>query len=142
MSRLSVGDHAVYRGLVDALLPASGSMPAAGDAAVAGDMLDRILGWRPDLAPDLLRGITRVREMAPQAALQLLEANDLEAFTAIRLAALGAYYLDPSVMKAIGYPGQQSRPVPPDETPDYLATGLLGPVVARGAIWRRADDPE
>jgi hypothetical protein len=140
MSRLSESDHAVYRGLVNVLLPASGSMPAAGQVAVAGEMLDRILGWRPDLAPELLRGIAKVREMEPEAALQLLENDDLEAFTAIRLAALGAYYLDPSVMEAIGYSGQQSRPVPSDETPDYLEAGLLEPVAARGAIWRKVSD--
>jgi hypothetical protein len=139
VSRLSDRDRDVYRGLVDALLPASGALPAASEAGVAGDMLDRILGWRPDLIADLLRGIASVRYLAPEAALKRLEAEDQAAFGAIRLTALGAYYLHPAVMRAIGYTGQQSRPVAPDESPDYLAPGLLEPVVERGPIWRRVD---
>jgi hypothetical protein len=135
---VSERDRDVYRGIVDQLLPATGALPAASAAGVCGEMLDKILGWRPDLTKDLLRGLAAVRELTPADAIAWLEAHDAAAYHAIRLAALGAYYLDPAVRQAIGYPGQQSRPAPADERPDYLASGLLDPVKRRGPIWREA----
>jgi hypothetical protein len=139
MSRVSDADRAVYRALADALLPAHGSLPAASAADVAGANFDRILAWRPDLAPDILRGIAAARSRDPQTALQTLDENDRAAFEAIRFAVLGAYYLDAKVMQAIGYRGQESRPVPDNETADYLAGGILDAVIARGTIWRKAE---
>jgi len=137
---LSDADRTVYRALIDALLPASGPLPAASAAGGADGMLDRLLEWRPDLSADLKRGLAAVRELPPAAAIAWLESRDAEAFQAIRLAAFGNYYLDPGVRQALGYPGQQSRPLVADEKPDYLTSGVLEPVIARGSIWRNAKD--
>lgn len=139
MSRISEQDRTLYRALADVLMPAHGALPAASDAGVAGAMLDRILEWRPDLAPDLLRGLHACRSLDAADALGKLESQDRAAFDAIRFAVLGAYYLDADVMRAIGYRGQESRAVPENETPDYLDVGLLDAVIARGSIWRNTN---
>jgi hypothetical protein len=139
MSRLSDQDRAVFRGLADELLPAHGTLPAASAADVAGPILDRILQWRPDLAPDLLRGVAASRSLGARDALVALEQHDRSAFDAIRFAVLGAYFQHADVMRALAYRGQESRPVAEDETPDYLQQSLLDAVIERGAIWRRVD---
>ena len=50
----------------------------------------------------------------------------------------GAYFLNPAIRAAIGYPGLEARPIDPDAAPDYLDDGLLDSVIARGpSIGRR-----
>ena len=47
-----------------------------------------------------------------------------------------AYFLNPAMRAAIGYPGLEARPIDPDAAPDYLDDGLLDSVVARGPVYR------
>jgi hypothetical protein len=136
---ISEEDHRVYRAIADALLPATGQLPAASAAGVADEKLDQILSWRPDLRNDWIRGVRASGDLPPGDAIKRLETHDRPAYEAIRLTALGAYFLDPAVMAALSYSGQESRLVPPEEQPDYEATGLLEPVRARGQVWRRED---
>lgn len=137
--RIGDADRIIYRALADCLLPASDAMPAASEVMVAGEMLDKVLEWRPDLAPDLLRGVAASRDAEPAAALDGMQSGDPDAYRAIRTAALGAYFMAPAVRDALGYGGQQSRPVPVDVSPDYFAPGLLDPVRDRGPIYRMTD---
>jgi hypothetical protein len=132
-------DRRVYRGMVDALLPPTTQLPAASAAGVADEMLDQILSWRPDIVGDWIRGVRSAANLTPADAIKHLETQDRAAYDAIRLSALGAYYLNPEVMKALGYRGQESHPVDAEETPDYQAAGLLDSVRARGPLWRRED---
>jgi hypothetical protein len=44
--------------------------------------------------------------------------------------------LNPTVRKAIGYPGQQPVPIDPETPPDYEQGGLIASVIARGRIYR------
>jgi hypothetical protein len=136
---ISDKDRKIYRGIVDALLPATEQLPAASAAGVADEMLDRILSWRPDLLGDLMRGVRAAADAPAAEAIRRLEKQDPPAYAAIRLAALGAYYLDPGVMTALRYPGRESRPVDPAEPPDYQADRLLDPVLARGPTWRQTE---
>jgi len=48
----------------------------------------------------------------------------------------GAYFLNPEVRQAVGYPGQQAAPIVPEDPPDYEQDGLLASVIARGLIYR------
>jgi hypothetical protein len=48
----------------------------------------------------------------------------------------GAYFLNPEVRRLIGYPGQEARPIEPEDPPDYEQDGLLASVVERGPIFR------
>jgi hypothetical protein len=47
-----------------------------------------------------------------------------------------AYFLNPAMRDAIGYPGLEARPIDPDAAPDYLDDGLLESVIARGPVYR------
>jgi hypothetical protein len=136
MSWLNEGDREIYSGLADALLPEFGVMPSASSIDPAGKVLGDILTWRPDIAGDLRRAIDRSRTLPADSALDLLEREDKEALAALRVAVLGAYYLHPQVMAAIGYDGQRSRPLDEKEPLDFIDAGLLRPVMQRGPTWR------
>lgn len=128
--------RATFRAIADVLIPAAEGMPAASEVDVHGEVLDRILGLRPDLAERFFRGLRALAGEAPDAAAQRLNAKDPEALSAIGLVASAAYYMQPRVRELIGYPGQEKRPGDPDATPEYVANGMLQQVIDRGPIFR------
>jgi hypothetical protein len=138
-SRVSEQDRRIYAEIANCLLPACGEFESAQAAGVAGAVLDDILGWRPDIAPDLLRGLVKSRDVPAQEAVVRLASEDPESYAAIRLAVFGAYYLNGGVRAVLGYRGQENRPVAEDEIPDYLADNLLGPVKAMPRRWRNPE---
>jgi hypothetical protein len=48
----------------------------------------------------------------------------------------GAYFTNPAIREAIGYPGLERRPIDPSAPPDYDQDGLLASVIARGPVYR------
>jgi hypothetical protein len=48
----------------------------------------------------------------------------------------GAYFMNPAIREAIGYPGLERRPIDESAEPDYNQDGLLDSVVARGPVYR------
>ena len=129
--RFSDQDLTIWRALVAVLLPPAHTMPGGQEVGVADGGLDQVVKLRPDIVPDLLRGL---RLFAAQGNLEALQ-EDMEAWHAVRLAAFGAYYTAPEVQAILRYTGQAAQPIDPDETPDWMARGLLDPVKARGPIW-------
>jgi hypothetical protein len=125
-----------FRAIADVLIPAAEGMPAAGEVGVHADVLDRILGLRPDLADRFLRGVRAAVGMDPRQAAEHLNKNDPDALGAIGLVASAAYYMQPHVRELIGYPGQERRPGDPDETPEYVSNGMLQQVIDRGPIYK------
>ena len=69
-------------------------------------------------------------------AVQALQTEDPLGFDLLCTVVAGAYFLNPEVRQAIGYPGQQAVPIVPEEPPDYEQDGLLASVIARGPIYR------
>ena len=128
--------RATFRAIADVLIPAAEGMPAASAVGVHGEVLDRILGLRPDLSARFFRGIRATTGQAPEAAAESLNSTDPEALAAIGLVASAAYYMQPRVRELIGYPGQEKRPGNPDETPEYVANGMLQQVIDRGPVFR------
>ena len=130
--------RATLRVLADVLSPAADDMPAPSAVEVEGELLDRALGARPDLAPPLIQILKAAAGRDPRLELQRLRAEEPAAFLALATAVAGAYYLHPRVMKLVGYPG----PAPTaDEDPDEpLDESLLAPVIARGPIYRPTPD--
>jgi hypothetical protein len=120
------------RGLADLLIPAAGSMPSGGEVgARRGGGWDRVLHVRPDL----LSGLEHALALAvdgpghdPDDLLQRLGSADPSARDALLTVVAGAYYLDEEVRRAIGYPGQEAKPVNAFEFPPYVAEGLLDEV--------------
>ena len=104
--------------LGDRLIPAVDDLPGAGSLIAATDLVDRVLGVRPDLLVPLARALEY-----PQGMEEL--AKDMEAWMALMTVIAGAYYLHPRVRKRIGYEGQIPRQARPDNYPAYAAEGLL-----------------
>jgi hypothetical protein len=125
-----------FAAIADVLIPAYRDMPAASEAGVAGEPLDRILTLRDDLKAPFFRGVRAAIGKPAEASARSLNDSDPDALAAIGLVASAAYYMDPEVRKKIGYPGQDRSPIDPDAPPDYMQDNLLQPVIARGQIFR------
>ena len=61
------------------------------------------------------------RGLAPGAAIAALRDTDPEGWGVLTAVVPGAYFLNPAIRAAIGYPGLEARPIDPDAAPDYLA---------------------
>jgi hypothetical protein len=122
--------------LADVLIPAGSGFPAASEAGVAGEGLDRVLAARPDLAEGLLRLLAAARGRDAAEFVAELEKRDPAGFGLLAELVPGAYFLDARVRALLGYEGQTPRPIDPEA--DTLDEGLLKPVIERGPIYRPA----
>ena len=136
MTDLSPSLRSTHAGLADALIPAAAGMPAASETGVTGKWLDRVLGARPDLEPELARVLAGAEGSEPADEIRRLERDDRAGFEILALVVVSAYYLNPKVRRLIGYPGQKATPPFPDESDYYLGDGLLDPVLQRGPVYR------
>lgn len=136
MSMIDEHVRATFAGIADILIPDAEGMPAASSVGVHTDVLDRILGLRPDLKDAFMRGIASAAGKDPKAAAQAMNQADALALSAIGLVASAAYYMSPRVRELIGYPGQERRTFDADATPEYVSNGMLKVVEDRGPIFR------
>jgi hypothetical protein len=121
--------------IADQLIPAGSGMPSASEAGVSGQFLDEVLAARPDLAAPLDAALESVSGLDAAAALAALRDN-ADGWGVLTAVVSGAYFLNPAIRAAIGYPGLEARPIDPDAAPDYLVDGLLDSVIARGPVYR------
>jgi hypothetical protein len=121
--------------IADQLIPAGSGMPSASGAGVSGQYLDEVLAARPDLAEPLDAALASVSGLDPAAALAALREN-AEGWGVLTAVVPGAYFMNPAIRSAIGYPGLESRPIDPGAAPDYLEDGLLDSVKSRGPVYR------
>jgi len=128
--------RAQLAGIADELIPAGSGMPSASEAGVAGRYLDEALTARPDLAAPLVSALESVDGLSPGAAIARLRDRDPEGWAVLTALVPSAYFLNPEMRAAIGYPGLERRPIDPDAEPDYLTDGLLDSVVSRGPVYR------
>lgn len=125
---LTTAQRAVFSALSDLLIPASETMPSATAAGVAEALIDRALGFRPDLAEDFVAAVQACEGREPEAALDDLAVRDPLRFKALTLLTAGAYAASPQVLAALDY---VPPPVPVgDDTDTYI--DLLADVVERG----------
>lgn len=127
-----------FLAIADVLIPEAEGMPAASQVGVGGEILDRMLALRPDLREPFVRGLRAAGAKPSAEAAEALNRDDPVALGAIGLVASAGYYMSPQVRTLIGYPGQESRPADPDETPEYVANGMLQKVIDRGPIFKSA----
>ncbi|MEH6526826.1 MAG: hypothetical protein V7723_12205 [Sneathiella sp.] len=133
-------EHETLAALADVLIPSAESMPAFSELKGHQNHVERVLILRPELQADLRRALARADALSPSDTIEKLNMDDPQAFGTLGLVASSAYYLDASVRKLLGYPGQISRPASPDEEHDYLHDDILQPVIARGPIYREVPD--
>jgi hypothetical protein len=132
---LTDAQRAQLGAIADQLIPAGGGMPSASQAGVAGQYLDEVLSSLPDLKAPLETALAAVDGLEPAAALAVLR-DDGTAWGVLTAIVPGAYFMNPAIREAIGYPGLERRPIDETAAPDYLADGLLDSVVARGPVYR------
>lgn len=133
---LMAREREVLGRLADVLIPAGSEMPSASQAGVSEDLVDYVIRVRPDIVSDLRRVLTWADGKDPEAAVALLRAEDEDGFQTLSFVVAGAYLMDPRVKELLRYPGQEAKPVDPDDYISYVESGLLEPVIARGAIYR------
>ena len=127
-------ERSLLAALADVLIPAGDGFPAASGAGIAGDGLDQLLVYRPDLGPGLKK-LLAVTDGQPAAEIVArLKARDPAGFGLLAELVSGAYFLNPDVRAKLNYHGQGPRPI--DPRPDYLDDGLLQSVLDRGPIYR------
>jgi hypothetical protein len=130
------------RRFADRLIPAAHGMPGAAEVGVADRQLDRVLAARPDLAEPLARALAVADPDDHEGSLERLRTADREAHDAVLMVVAGGYYIDPGVRRLLGYDGQRPIEVRPEIIPNYVEEGLIEPLLARGPIYRPADDIE
>ncbi len=134
---ITAQEREIFGKVADFLIPAYKRMPAATEVGVHRELLDNVLGFRPDLMEAFRRGLSRIAsEKDARKGANLLYQEDRASFDALSLVASAAYYMTPRVRELIGYPGQENVPYDPHETPSYLTDGRLENVVRRGLIYR------
>ena len=129
-------DRDIFGKMADIVIPAWEQMPSASAVGVHEKLLDAVLQARPDLVDGVRSAVEFCRGRSAGEAVNDLFRSDKAVFDAFTLAATGAYYMDETVRELLGYPGQESPPYDPMETPDYLTDGLLERVTRRGAIYK------
>jgi hypothetical protein len=127
-------ERAVLAGLADVLIPASEGFPSASQAGVAGEGLDQVLSFRPDLAAGLKRLLASAAGRPAVECVAEVQTKDPESFGLLAELVPGAYFLNSHVRARLGYQGQHPRPI--DPRADYLDDGLLQSVIDRGPIYR------
>src|SRR5690349_14334165 len=132
---LTDSQRAQLGAIADELIPAGGGMPSASEAGVAGQYLDDGLTSLPDLRDALESTLAAVAGLAPAEAIAVLR-QDPAGWGVLTAVVPGAYFMNPAIRAAIGYPGLERRPIDPSAEPDYLADGLLDSVIARGPVYR------
>jgi hypothetical protein len=113
-----------FAALGDALIPADGDLPPAGQLAVERGMAQKAFHTRPDLHAALDRALA-----AGPESFNSLIATDMPAWTAFTTLLSAAYYGIPEAAALHGYFGQQAKPAQPDRYPAYVEEGLLDHVL-------------
>lgn len=129
-----LNERAALAGLADVLIPAGEGFPSASEAGVAGEGLDQVLSFRPDLAAGLKKLLASARGRPPAEVVADLQGKDPAGFSLLAELVPGAYFLNPQVRAKLDYHGQGSQPI--DPRPDYLDDGLLQSVINRGPVYR------
>lgn len=127
-------ERALFAKLADVLIPAGSGQPSASAAEVQGDWLDQVLLARPDLVVPLKDVLAKAQGQDAAGFVADLRASGDPHFGVLAEIVPAAYFMNPSVQKAIGYSGQGPKAM--DPYPDYMEYGLLESVIKRGPIFR------
>ncbi len=127
--------------LADVMLPAAQGMPAVSEVRAMESYLAQVLGWRADLRRPLVRAVNALDPSSFTIdRLAAYHREDEAAYVALTTVVAACYYLNTEVRELIGYPGQVAKTYDPFAYTEWVAQGLLDPVVERGPIWREAPE--
>jgi hypothetical protein len=124
--------------IADTLIPAAGPNPKASDVDEFLPYLQLALAARRDVFDIVLAAVARLSDVADGDLgheLKAMWANDKDSFDPLSAVIAGAYFMTPQIKELIGYPGQHRDPAGLEDAADELETGILDPVIERGAIY-------
>lgn len=138
--KLDLTDRDRIAAIADTLMPGGDGLPLPSEIDIQHHWIDEALAAAPALAGSLsfVLGV----DASPADIVEDLRSNEPEVFMALTFLLSGAYFLHPTVRKALGYEGQAIPETPPleGEAEYFLEDGLLEPVIARGRIYRPTPD--
>jgi hypothetical protein len=119
--------------IADIIVPPVGGKPSPSSLEVHTRYIDVALMARPDLIEPLSE-VVRQFDQDPSASLDKVEEDTLAAVVELIIA---CYFMSPAARRSIEYPGQGPMPIAEGESEYYLEEDdVLGPVIARGSVWR------
>jgi hypothetical protein len=134
--RIDAQQRDTLASVADVLIPAGSGLPSARAAGIADQLLDMVLTSRPDLVHQLADVLDALHDVAPADVLGPWRAQNPAAFDVLSVVIVGGYLMSPEVGTALGYPGQQDKPVDTHDIVTVINEGLLDPVIERGPIYR------
>jgi hypothetical protein len=141
---LTEAELRTLRAIADHLVPAVGDNPAATAEPGLDDALRTAIDARADAFDeivDVLAGLVGAGPQQVADTMRDLHAHHPKRFQPLSAVVVGAWLLLPTVRDRIGYPGQRRDPAPIDLGTDQISSGILDPVLERGAIYREVNVP-
>src|SRR6185295_18232537 len=89
--------------LANVLIPASEGFPSASEAGVAGEGLDQVLSFRPDLGPGLKKLLATASGQPAADFIAELQTRAQTDFSLLGEVVAGAYFLNPQVRAKLDY---------------------------------------
>jgi hypothetical protein len=135
---LAADERAALVAVADALC-GGGRLPAPSETPGYAEWLDRALAARADAFEDVVAAAISMAGLTLEGrreALRRMNADERPRFHSLSSVVAGAWLLVPEIATALGYPGQAAAPAAFDEAAAQLETGILDPVIERGAIYR------
>ncbi|MCR5977517.1 hypothetical protein GDN83_07160 [Gordonia jinghuaiqii] len=120
--------------VADTLIPSDKDlgMPSATEAGIVTELIPRALRARDDLSETFLNTLAELPADAPADPLGAIRGLGQPAFDMVTRMIAGAYFLNPAVTAALGYPGQEAL----RDTPDYDEIAeVTARVAARGPVY-------
>ncbi|MEV5650641.1 hypothetical protein AB0L57_20535 [Nocardia sp. NPDC052254] len=128
------------RGVAAVLIPgASVSVPAP-SLADFDDMVQCAAAALDGQSRALAAAIEAIPAEPSWQNLSAFADADPSSFEQVSLLAVGAYFMSPAVLDALGLPTGNRRPAKPEQVVDELSTGILDAVFERGCPVRTLDD--
>jgi hypothetical protein len=118
------------------LIPGTARMPAATEIEDFGNLLQsavKACGYALADVQAALEGMSSVTDLE---SAKVFAAADPARFEIASTIVSGAYFMSPVVLDRLGYPTERRHPAGPEEFLDEYETGILEPVMARGARFR------
>lgn len=128
--------RARLEGLARVMIPGGAGMPGWAGLELEGAAVDHVLAVEPAWGPPLCRFLALTGPAAGLSEIEALAQSDREGFHALGVVLANAYFMDPRVRAAIGYPGQEARDSSVGLTEGDHA--LVAAVIARGPVYRTA----
>ena len=146
---LSPSQNTLLTAILDRLIPATSTMPGAGQVG-ASDYLDGIVGGSPGLARTFSEGLRSVETHAASRGatflamsdeqrdeiLRDIEANESVFFDTLLMHTFNGYYSNPRVVAALGL--EPRPPQPRGHVVEYGDFSSLEAVQSRGQAYRDA----